>query len=50
MPYEGKPGAYWAILGPDVELRRTEHSLDQAVERYRATVDRPRLGTNDEMS
>jgi putative phosphoesterase len=25
MPYETEPGAYWALLGPDVELRRTEY-------------------------
>jgi putative phosphoesterase len=25
MPYEDRPGAYWAMLGPDVELRRTEY-------------------------
>jgi putative phosphoesterase len=25
MPYESEPGAYWAALGPDVELRRTEY-------------------------
>jgi predicted phosphodiesterase len=25
MPYEDAPGAYWALLGPDVELRRTEY-------------------------
>jgi predicted phosphodiesterase len=29
MPYEGQPGAYWALLGPGVELRRTEYDLDQ---------------------
>jgi predicted phosphodiesterase len=23
MPYERQPGAYWLLLGPDVELRRT---------------------------
>ena len=23
MPYEGRQGAFWALLGPDVELRRT---------------------------
>jgi predicted phosphodiesterase len=23
MPYEQEPGAYWALLGPEVELRRT---------------------------
>ena len=25
MPYESQPGAYWALLGPDVELRLTEY-------------------------
>ena len=25
MPYEDGPGASWALLGPDVELRRTEY-------------------------
>jgi putative phosphoesterase len=25
MPYEHEPGAYWASLGPDLELRRTEY-------------------------
>jgi len=25
MPYEREPGAYWALFGPDVDLRRTEH-------------------------
>jgi putative phosphoesterase len=39
MPYEGRPGAYWAMLGPDVDLRRTEYDLDEAVRRYRATDD-----------
>jgi putative phosphoesterase len=37
LPYEGRPGAYWALLGPDVELRRTEYDLDRAVERFRAS-------------
>lgn len=36
MPYEGRPGAYWALLGPDVELRRTDYELDAAVEELRA--------------
>jgi putative phosphoesterase len=35
LPYEGRPGAYWALLGPDVSLRRTEYDLDQAVDTYR---------------
>jgi putative phosphoesterase len=26
MPYEHEPGAYWALLGPDVELRRTPYA------------------------
>ncbi len=25
MPYEREPGAYWALLGPGIELRRTEY-------------------------
>lgn len=37
MPYEGRPGAYWALLGPDVELRRTEYDLDAAAEAIRTT-------------
>jgi putative phosphoesterase len=37
MPYEGRPGAYWALLGPGVELRRTEYDLDEAVARLRAS-------------
>ena len=39
MPYEGVPGAYWAVLGPGVELRRTEYSLEQAAAAYRASDD-----------
>jgi predicted phosphodiesterase len=37
MPYEGRLGAYWALLGPDVELRRTEYDLDEAIARIRAS-------------
>jgi putative phosphoesterase len=36
MPYEGRPGAYWALLGPGVEHRRTEYDLDDAERRIRA--------------
>jgi putative phosphoesterase len=39
LPYEGAPGAYWALLGPDVELRRTDYDVEAAVERMRATDD-----------
>jgi putative phosphoesterase len=37
MPYEDEPGAYWALLGPDVELRRTAYDLEAAVERIAAS-------------
>ena len=40
MAYEASPGgAYWAVLGPDVELRRTSFDADEAARRYRATDD-----------
>ena len=37
MPYEERPGAYWALLGPEVELRRTEYDLEAAAAAIRAT-------------
>jgi putative phosphoesterase len=37
LPYEGKAGAYWALMGPGVELRRTEYDVEATVERYRAS-------------
>jgi len=37
LPYEGRPGAYWALLGPDIVLRRTEYGLDETVALYRAS-------------
>ncbi len=37
LPYELEPGyAYWALLGPDVELRRTPYDLESAIEQMRA--------------
>jgi putative phosphoesterase len=30
MPYEGRPGAFWALLGPDVDHRRTEYDVEAA--------------------
>jgi putative phosphoesterase len=27
MPYEDEPGAYWALLGPDVEQRRSAYDV-----------------------
>jgi putative phosphoesterase len=37
LPFEGPPGAYWALLGPDVEHRRTDYDLERAVGAYRAS-------------
>src|SRR3989442_9615664 len=36
MPFQ-EPGAYWLLLGPSVELRRTSYDLDAAAARIRAT-------------
>jgi predicted phosphodiesterase len=36
LPYEGRTGAYWALLGPGVEHRRTEYDLGEAERRFRA--------------
>jgi len=36
MPF-GEPGAYWLLLGPDVQLRRTLYDFTQAAEHIRAT-------------
>jgi putative phosphoesterase len=36
MPY-GQPGAYWLLLGPTVEFRRTRYDLDAAAARIRAS-------------
>jgi putative phosphoesterase len=36
MPFGG-PGAYWLLLGPGIDLRRTDYDLDLAAARIRAT-------------
>lgn len=36
MPF-GETGAFWLLLGPDVQLRHTLYDLDRAAERVRAT-------------
>jgi putative phosphoesterase len=36
MPF-GEPGAYWLLLGPDVQLRHTRYDLAKAAERIRDT-------------
>lgn len=37
MPF-GEPGAWWALVGPDVELRHTPYDLRAAAERIRASA------------
>jgi putative phosphoesterase len=39
IPYMGEQGAFWAVLGPGVQLRRTAYDVDEAVRRYRETDD-----------
>ena len=39
LPYELSPGAYWALLGPDVELRRTDYDVEDAIAQMLATDD-----------
>jgi putative phosphoesterase len=36
MPF-GEPGAYWLLLGPGIEPRKTRYDLARAAERIRAT-------------
>ena len=36
MPF-GDPGAYWLLLGPDIEFHRTEYDLEMAATRIRQT-------------
>jgi putative phosphoesterase len=36
MPYEGALGAYWALLGPEIEHRRTEYDVEATVADARA--------------
>ena len=37
MPF-GEPGAYWLLLGPGIELRRTDYDLEAAAGRIRRTT------------
>ena len=37
MPYADQPGAYWALFGPDVNLRRTAYDYEGAAEAVRRT-------------
>jgi hypothetical protein len=37
MPYEGDAAAFWLLLGPGAELRRTAYDVPAAVAALRAT-------------
>jgi hypothetical protein len=37
MPFE-EPGAYWLLLGPSVELRKTPYDLEAAARRVRQSA------------
>jgi predicted phosphodiesterase len=37
LPYEGRPGAYWTLLGPDVQHRRTQYDFAAAAEALRTS-------------
>jgi putative phosphoesterase len=39
IPYHELRGAFWAILGPDVALKRTDYDLQDAVRAYQASGD-----------
>lgn len=38
LPYEGAAGAYWAFVGPEIELRRTVYDFERALADLRATA------------
>jgi putative phosphoesterase len=37
QPFQQPPGAYWLLLGPDIELRHTPYDVQAAAERLRRT-------------
>jgi putative phosphoesterase len=40
LPYEGRRGAFWALLGPDVEFRQTPYDVEATAAAIRA-LDSP---------
>jgi predicted phosphodiesterase len=38
LPYEGRRGAFWALLGPDVQLKHTEYDVEAAVAMLRGAA------------
>jgi len=37
MPYEGAAGAYWALIGPEIELCRTPYDTEAAAAAIRSS-------------
>jgi putative phosphoesterase len=37
MPYEGKPGAYWLLLGPEAMFKRTQYDVSLTAQQIRAS-------------
>ena len=37
IPYQGLSGAFWALLGPEVELRRSDYDVEAALELLEST-------------
>jgi predicted phosphodiesterase len=37
MPYQGAAAAFWLLLGPEIDMRRTDYDVDGALEALRAT-------------
>jgi putative phosphoesterase len=37
MTYQGRRGAFWLALGPEIELRRTDYDYEQAADRIRGS-------------
>lgn len=35
LPYEGRAAAFWAVLGPEVQLRCTDYDIDDALQVFR---------------
>src|SRR6187200_353155 len=37
MPYQGAAAAFWLLLGPEAQMRRTDYDIDGALDALRAT-------------
>src|SRR5262249_11171499 len=37
MPYQGAPGAFWLLLGPEVDFRRSDYEVDAFADRVAAS-------------